>query len=101
MVGKFPRLFVAEEVPAPDSQSPEPEGFGRVFDRVRAVLCGLHGHDNLLQFDRDRMYLKCTSCGYESPGWELNDAPRPKASRTEDSRPISVPSRPDTSRRIA
>ena len=48
-----------------------------VFDRVRQAFCGLHGHDSLLQFGQDRMYLKCVSCGHESHGWELADTPRP------------------------
>jgi hypothetical protein len=46
-----------------------------VFDRVRQAVCGLHGHDNLLQFERERMFLKCVSCGFESPGWELKETP--------------------------
>jgi hypothetical protein len=46
-----------------------------VFDRVRQTFCGLHGHDSLLQFGQDRMYLKCVSCGHESPGWEVTDTP--------------------------
>jgi hypothetical protein len=48
---------------------------GRVIERVRQVLCGLHGHDTLLQFGEDRMFLRCVSCGHETPGWELNEAP--------------------------
>jgi hypothetical protein len=27
----------------------------------------------LLQFQADRMFLRCLSCGHESAGWELND----------------------------
>jgi hypothetical protein len=46
---------------------------GRVIDRVRQMLCGLHGHDSLLQFERDRMFLRCVSCGHETPGWELHE----------------------------
>ena len=46
-----------------------------MFDRVRQMFCGLHGHDSLLQFKQDRMFLKCFSCGHESPGWELNEPP--------------------------
>jgi len=42
---------------------------------VRQMLCGLHGHDTLLQFEQDRMFLRCVSCGHESPGWELNEVP--------------------------
>jgi hypothetical protein len=47
----------------------------RVMERVRQVLCGLHGHDRLLQFGEDRMFLRCVSCGHETPGWEINEAP--------------------------
>ena len=38
---------------------------------LRQWLCGLHGHDTLLHFEHGRMSLLCSSCGYESPGWEL------------------------------
>jgi hypothetical protein len=62
MAGKFPLMN---------------EGLGdRVLFRLREAFCALHGHDNLLQFGHDRMFLKCVSCGHESPGWELNE-PRP------------------------
>ena len=54
-----------------------------VMDRVRQMLCGLHGHDSLLQFEQDRMFLRCVSCGHETPGWELNEAPPTVAVRTE------------------
>ncbi|HEV3058391.1 MAG TPA: hypothetical protein VGY48_09075 [Vicinamibacterales bacterium] len=47
----------------------------RVIERVRQVLCGLHGHDTLLQFGEDRMFLRCVSCGHETPGWDLDEAP--------------------------
>ena len=46
-----------------------------VLDRVRQMFCGLHGHDTLLHFEQDRMSLRCVSCHYETPGWELNEAP--------------------------
>jgi hypothetical protein len=42
-----------------------------VTDKVRQFLCGLHGHDALLHFEHGRMSLQCTSCGYETPGWDL------------------------------
>ena len=47
-----------------------------VFEWVRQAVCGMHGHENLLQFAQDRMFLKCVSCGHESPGWEITE-PRP------------------------
>ena len=77
MVGNFPRLFARpDEISSPPEETPQGEWFAeRVLDRVRAAFCGLHGHDNLLQFQQDRMFLKCFSCGHESPGWELNETP--------------------------
>ena len=39
--------------------------------KVRQFICGLHGHDALLHFEEGRMSLQCTSCGYETPGWDL------------------------------
>jgi len=48
---------------------------GRGIERLRQMFCGLHGHDTMLHFERDRMSLRCASCGHETPGWELNEAP--------------------------
>lgn len=39
--------------------------------RLQQFVCGLHGHDELLQFERGRLSLKCASCGHETPGWDL------------------------------
>jgi hypothetical protein len=47
----------------------------RWLARLRQFYCGLHGHDRLLQFGAERMFLQCVSCGHESPGWELTEAP--------------------------
>jgi hypothetical protein len=52
------------------------DGFGtRVFAAIRQVMCGIGGHDNLMQFEKGRMYLQCASCGHETPGWELAGNP--------------------------
>jgi hypothetical protein len=70
---------------------------GRVVDRVRQMVCGLHGHDSLLQFERDRMYLRCVSCGHETPGWELKEGAANLASQTAatrveaDAQPLARP----------
>jgi hypothetical protein len=45
-----------------------------MVDRVKQMWCGLHGHDALLQFEQDRMFLRCVSCGHETPGWNLQEA---------------------------
>jgi hypothetical protein len=46
----------------------------------------MHGHDSLLHFEHGRMSLLCSSCGHESPGWELKGHGRPQA--TQSSRRI-------------
>jgi len=48
---------------------------GRAAEHVRQFLCGLHGHDALLHFEQGRISLQCTSCGYETPGWDVKAAP--------------------------
>jgi len=63
-----------------------------MFDRLRQVMCGLHGHDALVQFEQDRMFLRCVSCGHETHGWELNDLRRPQVSVREVPRaPLARP----------
>jgi hypothetical protein len=54
-----------------------------VFDKARHLVCGLQGHDHLLQFGRDRLFLKCVTCGHESPGWEISDS-RPPVTQSGD-----------------
>ena len=103
MVSNFPRLFVEpDEFASRPEQTPQAEGFGeRVLDRVREAFCGLHGHDNLLQFQQDRMFLKCVSCGHESPGWELNEARPTVVARADASRQALVRPQLISARRIA
>jgi hypothetical protein len=55
--------------------------WARALDGLQTAVCGLHGHDPLLQFEQGRMFLRCSSCGYRSPGWETGDhRPRPRFS---------------------
>jgi hypothetical protein len=56
----------------------------RTLEHVRQLWCGLRGHDALLHFEKGRMSLQCTSCGYETPGWDVrgrSDSPNPGARR--------------------
>jgi hypothetical protein len=51
----------------------------RAMMHLRQFVCGLHGHDSLLHFEKGRMSLQCTSCGYETPGWDLKvTTPQPQ-----------------------
>lgn len=49
--------------------------FERVGDWIRQTCCGLRGHDTMVARETGRMFLKCTSCFHESPGWDLNEPP--------------------------
>ena len=49
----------------------------RAIARVGQLLCGLRGHDSVLHFEGKRVMMRCTSCGHDSPGWEVTGrAPR-------------------------
>ena len=49
----------------------------RAVSRVGQLLCGVRGHDAMLHFKGRRMTMRCTSCGHETPGWDISDrAPR-------------------------
>lgn len=44
---------------------------GWLLGRLQTTLCAMHGHDAILQYERNRIFLRCTSCGHETPGWEV------------------------------
>ena len=44
--------------------------------RLRQMMCGLHGHDAVLHFERNRLSLQCVTCGLESPGWAIESETR-------------------------
>lgn len=74
MVTNYPqRLAAAADVHTPTSDG----AFARVVGRVGQVICGLRGHDSVLHFEGKRVMMRCTSCGHDSPGWEISGrAPR-------------------------
>lgn len=88
MVTHYPQIASGETLTSADDASQSNDG---MVARTRAWLaqayCGLHGHDRLLHFEKDRIALRCVSCGQESPGWELKGIPRPAVRvRTEPRR---------------
>jgi hypothetical protein len=87
-------------LPTEASTAPDATVAGRVLGWFSAFYCGLHGHDNLMQFGKDRVYLRCVSCGHESPGWALTGAP-PKAVAHDDARRHAGRRRLVQARRIA
>lgn len=49
--------------------------FARFMAVLARLFCGLRGHDSVLHFEQSRVMLRCTSCGYESPGWDVGHRP--------------------------
>lgn len=44
----------------------------RAFSRLNQFFCGLRGHDSVLHFEGRRVNMRCTSCGHDTPGWEVS-----------------------------
>src|SRR5512134_895616 len=77
MVTNYPQQLTASGV-ARAARRPFGESFlTRLVESVRQALCGLRGHDSVLHFEANRVLLRCTSCGYDSPGWDVGHA-RPR-----------------------
>ena|SRR6516162_1466853 len=45
----------------------------RAVARIGQWLCGMRGHDSVLHFEGNRVMMRCTSCGHDSPGWEVSE----------------------------
>jgi hypothetical protein len=102
MVTNYPHRIASDEAGRTTTDEAEAVGLGgRTISWVRQALCGLHGHDNLLQFQQDRMFLRCASCGRESPGWSLNETPPHVTVRGDTRRHAVVRPHLISARRIA
>ena len=44
----------------------------RTVARVGQMVCGARGHDSVLHFEGKRVMMRCTSCGHDTPGWEIS-----------------------------
>ena len=54
------------------------EGFGtalvaRTVTRLGQLLCGFRGHETMMNREGKRMMMRCTSCGYDTPGVEISE----------------------------
>ena len=71
MVTNYPQqLSTAAEVTS--KTTPEAGLMARMASRLGQVVCGLHGHDAVLHFEGNRVMMRCTSCGHDTPGWEIS-----------------------------
>jgi hypothetical protein len=69
--------------------------------RLQTFACGLRGHDPVLQYERSRIFLRCTSCGHETPGWEVAPAATLVRRRAETRPSRQVPPDLAVARKIA
>jgi hypothetical protein len=45
-----------------------------VLEGLRKLTCRLLGHRNVLNFERDRLSLRCIDCDHRSVGWALGNS---------------------------
>ena len=67
MVTNYPQQLTA----AADVDNSESRLMTRAITRLGQMLCGLGGHDSVLHFEGSRVMMRCTSCGHNTPGWEI------------------------------
>jgi hypothetical protein len=69
MVTNYPQRLTATS--SEITSQPETGLLSRAIGRFGQVLCGLRGHDSVLHYEGNRVMMRCTSCGHDSPGWEI------------------------------
>ena len=90
MVTDYPQVLVGTQ---PRTRAGIGASVVRSLRRVGQMLCGLRGHDSVLHFEGKRVMMRCTSCGHDSPGWEVSGrAPRQKF-EGDSRRHVLVPQR--------
>jgi len=72
MVTNYPQQLAATSTTETRNEAAENGFMARVVTRMGQAVCGLHGHDSVLHFEGNRVMMSCTSCGYNSPGWEIS-----------------------------
>lgn len=76
MVTNYPQQLTATTTGL-DTHATATSFMNRIASRVGQSLCALRGHDSVLHFEGNRVMMRCTSCGHDSPGWEVSGhAPR-------------------------
>jgi hypothetical protein len=93
MVTNYPQQLAAQA----DTRSRKTSETGfvsRAVGRLGQVLCGMSGHDSVLHFEGKRVMMRCTSCGHDTPGWEIEGrAPRRRYEGDAERHTLAVPDR--------
>jgi NAD-dependent SIR2 family protein deacetylase len=69
MVTNYPQQLTATE--SLQTATPDVSVVSRVVMRLNQTLCGLSGHDRLVHIEGKRVTMRCSSCGHDTPGWEV------------------------------
>jgi hypothetical protein len=72
MVTNYPQQLAATATTEARNDGDSNGFMARMVARMGQAVCGLHGHDSVLHFEGNRVMMRCTSCGYDSPGWEIS-----------------------------
>ena len=74
MVTNYPQRLTATTGTADRANHAEiAAGFlARFAVRVSQTFCAMRGHDSVLHFEGNRVMMRCTSCGHDSPCWEIS-----------------------------
>jgi hypothetical protein len=74
MVTNYPQQLTATDATLAEPEQIEQEAgvVARAMGRLGQLLCGVRGHDAVLHFEGNRVMMRCTSCGHDTPGWEIS-----------------------------
>jgi hypothetical protein len=72
MVTNYPQQLTAADVSSGARATREGGIVARAMGRLGQFLCGMRGHDSVLHFEGNRVMMRCTSCGHDTPGWEIS-----------------------------
>jgi len=94
MVTNYPQRLTATATTAQTDISATPVNvMNRVAVRVGQFLCAMRGHDSVLHFEGNRVMMRCTSCGHDSPGWEISGRGPRQRFEGDHRRHVLVPQR--------
>jgi hypothetical protein len=71
MVTNYPQQLTAT-TPRSIETSGTASFINRAVMQIGQWLCAVRGHDSVLHFEGNRVMMRCTSCGHDSPGWEIS-----------------------------
>jgi hypothetical protein len=92
MVTNYPQRLTATTTTL-DSNATAASVMNRFLMRVGQLLCAMRGHDSVLHFEGNRVMMRCTSCGHDSPGWEINGRGPRQRYEGDHRRHVLVPKR--------